>query len=77
MFWETAIREDGGPDVDILTRKVTVQSGVPAEDTAVWADDSEYLANVRETTRAINQSFSANQGCFEKFSRGMKERDPN
>ena len=62
LFWEATIREDGGPDVDILSRKSVFQSGVPAEAIEEWADDSEYLSRVGETARAINQRFSSDQG---------------
>ena len=77
MFWETAICEDGGPDVDILSRKVTVQSGVPDEEITEWTYDSEYLAEVLDTARAISQSLSMDGDLFKKLSRRMKEDDPN
>ena len=77
LFWEATISEDGGPDVDILARKSVVQSGVPAEAITEWADDTEYLSRVRETARAISQTFSSDQGWFDQFQRDMKAANPN
>ena len=76
MFLETAIREDGGPDVDILIRKVTVQSGVPAEEIIDWTDESEYLTEVRDTARAVSESLDEEDSWFQNLTKRMKALDP-
>ena len=75
-FWETATGEDGGPDVDILTRKVTVQRGVPAEEVIDWTDKTEYLTEVRDTARAVSEILDEEDSWFQNLTKRMKELDP-
>ena len=76
LFWTTTITTDGGPDVDLLSRRTVVQSGMPADALEERPDDSEYFSSVRAAAKSINQRLSSVQGWFQQFQKDMKGANP-
>ena len=77
LFWTPTITPEGGPDLDLLTRRTIVQSGMPARELEEWLDDAEYLERVREAAQSVKQKLSSNQGWFQQFQHDMKQADPS
>ena len=77
LFWVPTITEQYGPDLDLLSRRTFVQSGMPACDLEEWPDDTDYLKKVRAGAQAIKRNFSSDQGWYQLFVPDMKIKDPD
>ena len=69
--------EQYGPDLDLLSRRIQVQSEMPSFELERWPDETDHLARVQAVARAIRLNFSPDQGWYEQFKNDMKIEDPS
>ena len=77
LFWTPAITPEGGPDLNLLTHRTVVESGMPVCELEEWPDDAEYLARVHAAAQSFRQKLISDQGWFQQFQRDMKQADPS
>ena len=77
LFWVPNITAEFGPDLDMLSRRTVVRSGMPAFEREDWPDEIEHLKRIQAVARAIRTNEHPEQGWYEQFKKDMKLHDPS